>query len=47
MKRKKLATIKFVLASGAVTIPFLPEEYVNKLADSVLFEVESTRKSWM
>ena len=47
MKRKKLATIKFVLASGAVTIPFLPEEYVNKLADSVLFEVESTRRSWM
>ena len=47
MKRKKLATIKFVLASGAVTIPFLPEEYVNKLADRVLFEVESTRKSWM
>jgi len=47
MKRKKLATIKFVLASGAVTIPFLPEEYVNKLADCVLFEVESTRRSWM
>ncbi|AXT39369.1 hypothetical protein D1814_12125 [Alteromonas sp. BL110] len=47
MKRNKLATIKFVLASGAVTVPFLPEEYVNKLADSVLFEVESTRRSWM
>ncbi|TKB03188.1 hypothetical protein E5672_09065 [Alteromonas portus] len=47
MKRRKQATIKFVLASGAVTVPFLPEEYVNKLADSVLFEVESTRKSWM
>ncbi|WP_334020002.1 PH domain-containing protein [Alteromonas sp. S015] len=47
MKRKKLATIKFVLASGAVTVPFLPEEYVNKLADCVLFEVESTRRSWM
>ena len=47
MKRKKLATIKFVLASGAVTVPFLPEEYVNTLADSVLHEVESTRKSWM
>lgn len=47
MKKRKLATIKFVLASGAVTVPFLPEEYVNKLADSVLFEVEATRKSWM
>lgn len=47
MKKGKLATIKFVLASGAVTVPFLPEEYVNKLADSVLYEVEATRKSWM
>ena len=47
MKRRKLATVKFVLASGAVTVPFLPEDYVNKLADSVLFEVESTRRSWM
>lgn len=47
MKKRKLATIKFVLASGAVTVPFLPEEYVNNLADSVLFEVEATRKSWM
>ena len=47
MKRNKLATIKFVLASGAVTVPFLPEDYVNKLADRVIFEVESTRKSWM
>ena len=47
MKRRKQATVKFVLASGAVTIPFLPEDYVNKLADSVLFEVESTRRSWM
>ena len=47
MKRRKQATVKFVLASGAVTVPFLPEEYVNKLADSVLFEVESTRRSWM
>ncbi|MHC6647461.1 PH domain-containing protein [Alteromonas sp. HB246098] len=47
MKRNKLATIKFVLASGAVTVPFLPEGYVDKLADSVLFEVESTRRSWM
>jgi len=47
MKQRKQATVKFVLASGAVTVPFLPEDYVNKLADSVLFEVESTRRSWM
>ncbi|WP_394221531.1 PH domain-containing protein [Alteromonas gracilis] len=47
MKKKKLATIKFVLASGAVTVPFLPEDYAQRLADKALFDVESTRKSWM
>ena len=47
MKRRKQASVKFVLASGAVTVPFLPEDYVNKLTDNVLFEVESTRRSWM
>jgi putative membrane protein len=47
MRRRKLASIKFVLASGSVTVPFLPEAYVDKLADEVLFEVESTRRSWM
>lgn len=47
MKRRKLATLKVVLASGAVTIPFLPEDYVYRLANAVLIEVESTRRSWM
>ena len=47
MRRHQLASIKFVLASGSVTVPFLPEYYVKALADSVLYEVESTRKSWM
>ena len=47
MRRHQLASIKFVLASGSVTVPFLPEHYVKALADSVLYEVESTRKSWM
>lgn len=47
MKRRKLASIVFVMASGSVTVPFLPEKYVQSIADKVLFEVESTRKSWM
>ncbi|AUC89350.1 hypothetical protein CW735_15100 [Alteromonas sp. MB-3u-76] len=47
MRRRKLASIKFVLASGSVTVPFLPEDYVKTLANNVLLEVESTRKSWM
>ena len=47
MKRRKLATVQFVLASGAISVPFLPEGYANELANNVLFEVESKRKSWM
>ncbi len=47
MKRRKLATVQFVLASGAISVPFLPESYANELANNVLFEVESKRKSWM
>jgi len=35
------------MASGSVTVPFLPQKYVQSIADKVLFEVESTRKSWM
>jgi putative membrane protein len=47
MKRRGLATLKVVLASGAVTVPFLPEAYVHHLANTVLHDVESTRRSWM
>jgi len=47
MKRRKLASIKFVLASGSVTVPFLPEDYVFSLADKVMHDVESTQRSWM
>ena len=47
MKRRKLASIKFVLASGSVTVPFLPEDYVFSLADKVVHNVESTQRSWM
>jgi putative membrane protein len=47
MKRRKLATVQFVLASGAISVPFLPEGFANELANNVLFEVESKRKSWM
>ena len=47
MKRRGLATLKVVLASGSVTVPFLPEKYVYNLANVILHEVESTRRSWM
>ena len=47
MKRRQLASVKFVLASGAVTIPFLTESQVRYLANIALAEVERSGKSWM
>ena len=47
MKKRRLASIQFVLASGVISVPFLNEDAVNKMVDDVLFDIESTRKSWM
>ncbi|MBU3021447.1 PH domain-containing protein [Aestuariibacter sp. A3R04] len=47
MQRRSLANVRFVLASGDVSIPFLPQEDAYSLANSVLLEVETQRRSWM
>ncbi|GGW97850.1 PH domain-containing protein [Alteromonas halophila] len=47
MARKQLASVQFVLASGTVTVPFLPQTLAYQLADDTLYTVESTRRSWM
>ncbi len=47
MKRRHLASVKFVLASGAVTVPFLKEEQVRQLANLALADVERSARSWM
>lgn len=47
MRRRGLANIRFVLASGEVSVPFLPYAQVLSLANRVLWEVESQRRSWM
>lgn len=47
MKRRRLASIKFILASGPVTVPFLPENMAWALANRGLYSVESTKRSWM
>jgi putative membrane protein len=47
LQRKKLATVRFVLASGAQNIPFIPQKIASHLIDDALYEVESSRKSWM
>lgn len=47
MQRSSLANVRFVLASGDVSIPFLPQEVAYSLANKALWEVETQRRSWM
>lgn len=47
MKRRQLATVKFVLASGSLQVPMLKENLAYELVDQGLYQVESCQKSWM
>lgn len=47
MQRRGLANIRYVLASGDVTVPYLGHAYCVALADKVLSDVETQRRSWM
>jgi putative membrane protein len=47
MARRNLASLRYVLASRALTIPFIKRQHAEKLIDKSLFIVESSQKSWM
>ena len=47
MKSKQLCTVKLVLASGAVNIPFIDQQHGAELINRCLYEVETSGKSWM
>ena len=47
MKRRQLATVKFVLASGSLKVPMINEKLAYQLIDDGLYQVESCQKSWM
>ena len=47
MQNKQLASCSLVLASGAITIPFMGEDEARKLIDTSLYLVESKKQSWM
>lgn len=47
MKKRGLATNKYVLASGSLTLPMLPESIALKLINHCLLQVESSKRSWM
>lgn len=44
--RKGLATIKFFLASGSLTLPYVDYQMAGKLRDFILYKVESSRRAW-
>ncbi len=47
MRRRKLVTLIFVLASGKVKIPFVTEEVAAPLVQQILHEVEVNKPAWM
>ncbi len=47
IKPKQLASVQFVLASGNISIPFMPQNAARRLIDDSLYQVESSHKSWM
>ena len=47
MKKRQLASVKFVLASGSLTVPMLNESLAYELIDEGLNKVEFCQKSWM
>lgn len=47
MKKRKVATLNVLLASGNITIPYMPEQNAWKLANELLYVAEKSRRSWM
>jgi putative membrane protein len=47
MKRRQLASLKLILASGSVTVPLIDEDCAYQLLNKCLYKVESSQQSWM
>ncbi|RMA82448.1 PH domain-containing protein [Umboniibacter marinipuniceus] len=47
MRRRNLCKIQFVLASGSISVPYLPVADAVDLVDGSLYITESSGKSWM
>lgn len=47
MKRRHLASVKLVLASGSLLIPLIDQQTAYSMIDECLYKVESSRRSWM
>jgi putative membrane protein len=46
-KRHQLSSVRIVLAAGAQDIPFINQALAYQLLDTAIYQVESSRKSWM
>ena len=46
-QRHQLCSIRLVLAAGAQDIPFILQDDGYQLLDNALYQVESSRQSWM
>ncbi|MCK7458296.1 PH domain-containing protein [Idiomarina aminovorans] len=47
MRRFRLCSVKFVLACGGQTLPFIKKPTGEKLVDTSLHQVEALKRSWM
>lgn len=47
MRRRQVASVRLTMASGSVTIPFLPQSQADTLARTVVHTVEHSARSWM
>jgi len=46
-KKKQLCRVQFVLASGSISIPYMPEDEGLGYCDYALYQVETLRQPWM
>jgi putative membrane protein len=47
MRRRQLASVRLVLASGSVTVPLIKQQEAYSLINDTLYKVESSQRSWM
>lgn len=47
MKAKQLASVRIILASGSVSIPFIEQKQAAQLLQNTLHEVSFSQRSWM
>ena len=45
-RRKRLATIRFFLASGSLRLPYVDFDMANNLRDYILYKIESSQLAW-